>query len=96
MPTAPRHRPDGGLRERSLEPRAVALGLEGEAGQLDAERGRLGVDPVGAPGAQRVDVRAGAGGQRLHQPPRVGQDQLADLRICSASPVSSTSVEVSP
>ena len=36
------------LGECALETLGVARRLEGERGQLDAERGRLGVDPVGA------------------------------------------------
>ena len=64
-----RQRADRGLRERPLEPLRVAVGLEREPGELDPESGRLGVDPVGAPDAQRVDVLARLGGERLHQPP---------------------------
>ena len=58
----PRRPPPGRTRARAA--RALRCGLEGEAGQLDPERRRLGVDAVGAPDAQRVDVFARLGGQR--------------------------------
>ena len=77
-PDRARQRADRRLLERPLEPPQVALGLEGEPGELDPERGRLGVDPVGAARAQRVRVLAGLGGELLHEPPRVGQHELAD------------------
>jgi hypothetical protein len=51
--------------------------LEGEPRQLDAERRGLGVHPVRAPDADRVDVRARLGGQRGHQLLGTVQDDLA-------------------
>ena len=68
---------DGGLRERALQPAGIAVGLEREAGELDPERRRLGVDPVGAPHAERVGVLARAGGERGYEAAGVGQHQLA-------------------
>ncbi len=41
-----------------LEPAQVAVRLEGEPGELDAERGRLGLDPVRAAHADRAGVLA--------------------------------------
>ena len=73
-----RERADRRLGERPLEPARVAVGLEREPGELDPERRGLGVDPVGATDAQRVHVLPRLGGQRLHQPPRVRQHELAD------------------
>jgi hypothetical protein len=40
------------------------MGLEGEAGELEAEGGRLGLDAVGAAHAGGFGVLAGAFGQR--------------------------------
>ena len=70
-------RPDRGLGEGALEALGVAVGLEGEAGELDAERGRLGVDAVRAPDAGRVHVLARAGGEDLDEPAGGGDDELA-------------------
>ena len=47
---------EGELRESVLETGDVAVGLEGEAGQPQAEGGGLGVDAVGAADAERVAV----------------------------------------
>ena len=47
---------DRGIGERRLEPFQVAVGLECEAGEAEAEGGRLGVDAVRAPDAERVRV----------------------------------------
>ena len=50
---------DRDLLEGSLEALQVAVGLEREAGQAQAEGGRLGVDAVGPPDAERLgDARA--------------------------------------
>ena len=46
--------------ERAHEPRAVAVELEGPAGELPAERRRLGVDAVRAADADRAAVLLGA------------------------------------
>ena len=48
------------LLDRALEPAQVAVGLEGEAGELDAEGGGLGVHAVRAADAERVHVLARA------------------------------------
>ena len=71
-----RHRADGHLREGALQAAEVAVGLEGEAGQLDPERRRLGVDAVRAPDAQRVDVRPRLVGEGLDEGPGVGEHDL--------------------
>jgi hypothetical protein len=60
-------RADGDLREGALQAQRVAVGLEGKARELHAERRRLGVDAVRAPHAQRVRVLARA---RVRAPPR--------------------------
>ena len=67
VPTAPEIAPTATCCERPLEPPGVAIGLEGEAGELDPERRRLGVDPVGATDAQRVHVLARTSGERLDE-----------------------------
>ena len=57
----------------------VAVGLEREAGELDPERRRLGVDPVSATDAQRVRrVRAHERRAPATSRARVGQHKLAD------------------
>jgi hypothetical protein len=66
-----------GLRERALQPLGVAMGLEGEAGELEAERRRLRVDAVGAAHAQRGRVLPRPLGQRGDERARAGQDHLA-------------------
>ena len=73
-----RQRADGGLRERPLETPGIAVGLERKPRELYPERGGLGVDPVRAPDAQRVDVFARLGRERLDEAARIGQHQLAD------------------
>src|SRR3954469_995954 len=70
-------RADRRLGERVAQALGVALGLEREAGELDAERRRLGVDAGRAPDADRVDVLAGALGQRADELVRPGHDDLA-------------------
>jgi hypothetical protein len=71
-----RNRPNERLGERSLEPSRVALGLERERRELYPERRRLGVNPMRAPDAQRVDVLTRSPRQRVDKPPRVRQHQL--------------------
>ena len=58
MPTAPEIAPVAAWANALLQPLGVAVGLHREAGELEAERGRLGVDAVGAADAQRVRVLA--------------------------------------
>ena len=76
---------------------AVAVELERPAGELQAERRRLGVDAVRAAHLQRRAVLLGArddGGEaRASMPSRISAPAS---RICSASAVSTTSEEVSP
>ena len=54
VPTAPESLPTAQLLECIGEAVQVAVGLEGEAREPQAEGGRLGVDAVGAPDAERV------------------------------------------
>ena len=84
-------------RTRARRRSRVAVRLEGEARELDAERRRLGVHAVRAPDAQRV-ARARA---RARRAPRRARARPATItspaaRSCSASAVSSTSEEVRP
>ncbi len=74
MPTAPEIAPVAACVERALEPLGVAVGLECEAGELEPEAGRLGVDAVGAPDAERVRVLARAVRQRGGELARGGHD----------------------
>ena len=78
MPTAPERAPTATLLEGRRQALGVAVGLEGEAGQLDAERRRLGMDAVGAPDAERPRVLAGTGGERRDELAGARQDDLAD------------------
>ncbi len=73
-----RDRADGDLLEGALQAQRVALGLEGEAGQLHAERRRLGVHPMRTPDAQRLGVLARASVQRRHEAVGARHDHLAD------------------
>src|SRR5439155_26316950 len=50
---------DAQTLERSAEPRGAAVELERPAGELDAERRRLRVDPMGAADDRRVAVLVG-------------------------------------
>ena len=75
MPTAPDTAPTAACAKARSSRCALRCGLEGEAGELDAEGGRLGVDAVGASGAQRVDVLAGFRREDVGEAARVGQDQ---------------------
>jgi hypothetical protein len=68
--------PDGDLGERPLESLGVPMRLEREAGELDPERRRLGVDPVRAPHADGVAVLPRPGGQHRDEAPGPGQDEL--------------------
>jgi hypothetical protein len=74
-----RDRADARLPEGSLEPVGVAVRLEREAGELDAERRRLGLDAVRAADHQCVDVLSRALCERLDQLVRAAQDDLARL-----------------
>ena len=88
---------EGELVEGVGEASEVAVGLEGEAGEAQAEGGRLGVDAVGAPDAERVALL-----QRPLDRARRGRRARRRVTIspawrsCSASAVSSTSEEVRP
>ena len=72
------------------------MGLEGEAGELEPERGRLGVDAVRAAHAQRVGELARAVGERGASAREPGRMTSPARRSWSASAVSSTSEDVSP
>ena len=92
-----RDRADGGLRERALQALRVAVGLEREARELDAEGRRLGVHAVRAPDAQRVRrARARAPRSAATSSCAPGTITSPTARSCSASAVSSTSEEVRP
>ncbi len=67
----------GGLCKRPLEALGVAMRLEREAGELEAERGRLGVDAVGAADADGVGELAGALGERGRERAGAGDDHVA-------------------
>ena len=90
-------RPDARLREGALQALGVAVRLEGEARELEAEGRRLGVDAVGAPDADGVGVLARPRGQRAPRararPPTTISPAACS---CRASAVSRTSEEVSP
>ena len=77
VPTAPDSAPTDAWAKASCEPLGVALGLEREAGELDAERRRLGLHAVRAPDADGLDVLARALGERRDEPARAGDDDLA-------------------
>ena len=79
MPTAPESLPKASCVEGVLEPGDVAVGLEGEAGQAQAEGGRLGVDAVGAADAERVAVLQRPLDQGVAVGARAGDDDLAGL-----------------
>ena len=75
----------------------VAVGLEGEAGEAQAEGGRLGMDAVGAADGQRLAVLEGPVDQRVAIVARAAGEDLARPRAAGApSAVSRTSEEVSP
>ena len=78
MPTAPDSAPTAACANARSSRSSVPIGLEGEARELDPERGRLGVDPMRAPDAQRVDMLARRCGERLDQPARFRQHELGD------------------
>ncbi len=83
--------------ERPHEPRAVAVELERPAGELPAERRRLGVDAVRAADADRAPVLLGAADDRVERPVDARRGgALPASWIWSESAVSTTSEEVSP
>ena len=88
---------DRELLEGGGEPRQVAVGLEGEAGEAQSEGGRLGVDAVGAADAERVALLQRPLDQRVAVSPGARRARPRRRpRSCSASAVSSTSEEVRP
>ena len=69
--------------ERPSDARAVALERERPAGELEPERGRLGVDAVSTPDRQRVAVLLGArddGGEGTVEPAEDQRAGIADLQ----------------
>ena len=72
------------LREGFFEPLQVAVGLEGEAGEPQAEAGRLGVDAVGAADAERVAVLERPLDQRVAVVAGAGEDDLAGAPAAAA------------
>ena len=77
VPTAPDSAPTATCAKARSQALGVAVRLEREARELDAERGRLGVHAVGAPDAQRVRVLARARDQRGHERAGARHDHLA-------------------
>ena len=75
---------EGELVEGRLEAREVAVGLEGEARQPQAEGGRLGVDAVGAADAERVAMLQRPLDQGVAVGARAGDDDLAGLAAAAA------------
>jgi hypothetical protein len=67
-----------GLRERALQARGVAMRLEGEAGELDAEGRGLGVHAMRAPDGERVRVLARTLDERRHEGAGARDEELAD------------------
>ena len=65
-------------------------------GQLEAERGRLGVDAVRAPDHQRALVRHGLAREHRLQAVQVASQHIGSLEQLDRQAVSSTSEEVSP
>src|SRR3954453_7328955 len=70
----PRELAHGKALESPLEAPEVAVGLERVAGELEAERCRLGVDAVRPADAHRLAVLASAFGQRVAIGPRAVED----------------------
>ena len=79
MPTAPESLPKASCSKASREAVEVAVGLEGEAGEAQAEGRRLGVDAVGAADAERVAMLERPLDQRVAVGARAGEDDLARL-----------------
>src|SRR5436190_4930539 len=76
-------RADGRLVEGLLQACQVPVRLEGEAGELEAERGRLGVHAMGAADGDRVAVLERLCLQRVAEGARTRYDDpacLADLK----------------
>ena len=84
MPTAPESLPKRSCSKASVEPGEVAVGLEGEAGEAQAEGRRLGVDAVGAADAERVALLQRPLDQRVAVGAGRGEDDLAGLRAAAA------------
>ena len=76
-PHRARDRSDRHLGEGALEPLRVAVCLEREAGELEPERRRLRVHPMGAPDLEGAGVLACTVGQRAHELARRRHDHLA-------------------
>ena len=97
MPTAPESLPTAACSNARAQALEVAVGLEGEAGEPQAEGGRLGVDAVGAPDAERLGVLARPGDERVAIGGRARRRGSRPPRPAAApSAVSSTSEEVRP
>ena len=75
-----RDRADRGLGEGAARRRcALRWASKAKPGELDPERGRLGVHAVGPADAQRLRVLARARGERRDELVGRGQDHLSDL-----------------
>ncbi len=77
MPTAPESLPKASWAKASSRRADVAVGLEGEAGEPQAEGRRLGVDAVGAADAERVAVLQRPLDQGVAVGAGAGDDDLA-------------------
>ena len=75
----PRQLADGDRLARPAQPLEVASGLDVPDGDLEAERGGLGVHPVGAADGQGVAVAQRERAQRLSQLLLAGQQQVGGV-----------------
>ena len=77
MPTGPEILPAAASSNARSEAEPVALELEGPAGQLEAQRRRLGVDGVGPAHHHRAGLGPGPRDQRTQEPVHGPQQQVA-------------------
>ncbi len=82
--------------QRSDEPSAAAVELEGPAGELPAERHRLGMDPVGTTDADRETVGLGLREDGRERAIDAGKQEPSGGGDLEESAVSTTSEDVSP
>ena len=79
VPTGPEILPVAISSTRLGEAAPAAIDLERPAGELEPERGRLGVDGVGPAHHQRVRLAPGAGDQRRQEAVAVAEEELAGV-----------------
>src|SRR5207244_9951847 len=96
----PRELSDSHPFEGAPESRAVPVELEGPAGQLEPECGRLSVDPVRAPDLESLPLLLGSSDNRDEGPLETGEDQhagVADLECqCRVDDVRGRQAVVKP